>query len=392
MTGVLRAHTSITVRIVETDAAPVNPAVAPVRVTPEFADQLSRRFLNAASAEDRYDYIEEHGKYVVVTDAMYDDVLAPLVQWKIEKGIPTEVVYAADFGMDFDAIPRLPRRPVPQRGHDPRDPRGRRGPGSGQPGHQWWGNGYCDPCYAYVEGNDHYPEFFVGRLIVHTVAEMQVVVDRTLEYEKTPFLEEEWFNIAVGIGSNEGAGIGDNGESDWQHLNVIKDASSTTDSARCGSCTREARRGNSPTGGPTADEAGNPVANDMVELVNKGMSFINYTGHGYHGGIASSGFDINAIGQTNNNGMYGFFAAVACCVGDFDEGEGPATALVKSGSSTRNNGQPAGGIGGAFSSVLAELGTANARAGRDDRPPLWRTVRWRSATPSVPSSPTVAPA
>ena len=104
VTGVLRAHTSITVRIVETDAAPVNPAVAPVRVTPEFADQLSRRFLNAASAEDRYDYIEEHGKYVVVTDAMYDDVLAPLVQWKIEKGIPTEVVYAADFGMDFDAI------------------------------------------------------------------------------------------------------------------------------------------------------------------------------------------------------------------------------------------------------------------------------------------------
>ena len=71
---------------------------------PEFADQLSRRFLNAASAEERYDYIEEHGKYVVVTDAMYDDVLAPLVQWKIEKGIPTEVVYAADFGMDFDAI------------------------------------------------------------------------------------------------------------------------------------------------------------------------------------------------------------------------------------------------------------------------------------------------
>lgn len=349
---VLRAHTSITVRVVETEAVPVNPAVAPARVSAEFADQLRRRFLNAESGEDRYDYIEEHGKVIVVTDAMYDDVLAPLVEWKIEKGLPTEVVYADDFGNDFDAIQAYLADQylneglthVILAGDEDQVPANLITNGGG--------TGYCDPCYAYVEGNDHYPEFFVGRLLVHTVAEMQTVVDRTLEYEKTPFLGEEWFNIAVGIGSNEGAGIGDNGESDWQHQNVIKDKLLDYGFQEVWELYDGSQGGNSPTGGETADEAGNPNANDMVQLVNKGLTFINYTGHGYHGGIASSGFDVNAIGQTTNNGMYGFFVPVACCVGDFDEGEGSGDCFGEVWIKHTNNGTPAGGIGGAFSSVL----------------------------------------
>ena len=214
------------------------------------------------------------------------------------------------------------------------------------------GTGYCDPCYGFVEGNDHYPEFFVGRLLVHTVAEMQTLVDRTLEYEKTPYLGEEWFNIAVGIGSNEGAGIGDNNESDWQHQNAIKDQLLDYGFQEVWELYDGNQGGGSPTGGETADEAGNPNANDMVQLVNKGLSFINYTGHGYHGGIASSGFDVNAIGQTTNAGMYGFFVPVACCVGDFDEGEGSGDCFGEVWIKHTANGAPAGGIGGAFSSVL----------------------------------------
>lgn len=349
---VLRSYSSITVRVVETDAAPMNPASAPARVTAEFADQLNRRFLNAASGAARYDYIEEHGKLVVVTDAMYDDVLAPLVQWKIEKGLTTDVVYAADFGNDYDAIKAYLSDQyfneglthVILAGDEDQVPATLISNGGG--------DGYCDPCYSFVEGDDHYPEFFVGRLLVHNVAEMQTLVDRTLEYEKDPFLGEEWFNVGVGIGSNEGAGIGDNNESDWQHQNVIKDKLLDYGFQEVWELYDGDQTGSSPTGGETADEGGSPNANDMVQLVNKGLSFINYTGHGYHGGIASSGFDVNAIAQTTNAGMYGFFVPVACCVGDFDEGEGSGDCFGEMWIKQTNNGAPAGGIGGAFSSVL----------------------------------------
>ena len=317
----------------------------------EFADQLRRSSSMPQSGEDRYDYIEEHGKIVVVTDAMYDDVLAPLIQWKIEKGLETEVVYADDFGDDYEAIKDFLADQYLNEGLTHVILAGDEDQVPATLVTNGGGTGYCDPCYAYVEGNDHYPEFFVGRLLVHDGGRDGDVGRTHPGVREEPVPREEWFNIAVGIGSNEGAGIGDNGESDWQHLNAIKDKLIDYDFQEVWELYDGSQGGNSPTGGETADEAGNPNANDMVELVNKGLSFINYTGHGYHGGIASSGFDINAIGQTTNNGMYGFFVPVACCVGDFDEGEGPATVSVRCGSST-SNGEPAGGIGGAFSSVL----------------------------------------
>ena len=350
--GVLRTYQSITVRVVETEAAAVNPAVAPVRMTPQAMGDAAQRFLNASSLESRYDYVQEHGKVVVVTDAMYDDVLAPLIAWKREKGLETEVVYAADFGNDYDAIKDFLSDQYFNEGLTHVILAGDEDQVAATLITNGGGSGYCDPCYGFVEGNDHYPEFFVGRLLVHNVAEMQTLVDRTLEYEKTPYLGEEWFNIAVGIGSNEGAGIGDNNESDWQHQNAIKDQLLDYGFQEVWELYDGNQGGGSPTGGETADEAGNPNANDMVQLVNKGLSFINYTGHGYHGGIASSGFDVNAIGQTTNAGMYGFFVPVACCVGDFDEGEGSGDCFGEVWIKHTANGAPAGGIGGAFSSVL----------------------------------------
>ena len=91
----------------------------------------------------------------------------------------------------------------------------------------------------------------------------------------------------------------------------------------------------------------------MITIVNKGETVINYCGHGYHGGVATSGFDVNAVADLENSGMYPFFMAVACCVGDFDEGEGSGDCFGEVWSkSTDSNGDPIGGIGGAFSSVL----------------------------------------
>ena len=36
-----------------------------------------------------------------------------------------------------------------------------------------------------------------------------VVAERHLSYEKNPYMGDEWFNDAIGIGSSEGAGNGD---------------------------------------------------------------------------------------------------------------------------------------------------------------------------------------
>lgn len=349
---VLRVYHSITLRVIETDGTPVNPATSQARITPELNDAFARRFINSSSVQTRYDYIPEHGKLIVVTDAMYDEAIAPLVQWKIEKGITTEVVYASDFAgyngiKDFlaDEYTNNGLTHVILAGDEDQVP-STMVSNSG-------GDGYCDPCYSYVDGNDHYPEFFVGRLLTHTVAEMNSVVNRTLAYEKNPYMAEDWFNDAVGIGSSEGTGNGDEGQSDWVHQNAIKDLLLAYGYDKVWEVYEGSQAGSSVSTDETADEAGNPNANDMITIVNKGGTVINYCGHGYHGGVATSGFDTDAVEALENTGMYPFFMAVACCVGDFDEGEGSGDCFGEVWSKATNaQGQPIGGLGGCFSSVL----------------------------------------
>ena len=354
VTKTLRVYSSITLRVIEVEGESVNQltSTSTARLTKENNAAFAQRFINSESVSSRYDYIEEHGKIVIITDPMYDEVLAPFVQWKIEKGYETEVVYASDIGgvnaiKDFLAgeyynnglthaiiagdEDQIPSELVTNSG----------------------GTGYCDPCYSYVEGNDSYPEFFVGRLLTHTVEEMQSVVERHLSYEKNPYMGDEWFNDAIGIGSSEGAGNGDEGQSDWQHQNAIKDLLLAYGYDQVWEVYEGSQAGSSVSTDGTQDEAGDPNANDMITIVNKGETVINYCGHGYHGGVATSGFDVNAVADLENSGMYPFFMAVACCVGDFDEGEGSGDCFGEVWSkSTDSNGDPIGGIGGAFSSVL----------------------------------------
>ena len=354
ITKILRVYTSITLRVIDVDGASSNTLAvgSQARLTAELKDGMSRRFINSESASTRYDLQEEHGKIIFITDPIYDAAIAPLVQWKREKGLETEVVYASDLGgiagiKSFlsDQYFNEGLTHVIIAGDEDQIP--------SELVNNSGGSGFCDPCYSYVDGNDNYPDFFVGRLLTHNVTEMLTVVSRTLEYEKNPSMDENWFNTAVGMGSNEGAGIGDEGESDWEHQNNLKDLLLDYGFNEVWEVYDGSQGGSSVSSDGTQDVAGSPNAGDMITIINKGNSLINYCGHGYHDGVATSGFDSNAINQLNNHGMYPFFVPVACCVGDFDEGEGSGDCFGEVWSkATNSNGEAIGGIGGAFSSVL----------------------------------------
>ena len=110
--------------------------------------------------------------------------------------------------------------------------------------------------------------------------------------------------------------------------------------------------GNSPTGGPTADAAGSPGPSQFAAAVNAGASLINYTGHGSHNSIATTGFTNNDMDLLHNAGMWPYFIIVGCCVGDFDEATGSGDCFGEVWSKLESDGEATGGIGGAFSSVL----------------------------------------
>ncbi len=353
VTKVLRLYHNIEINVVATDAPGQNPLPANVQPNSNLVmDEIyASHFINYQEHADRYDAISEIGNMLVVAHAQYFEELQPWIQWKKEKGIPVELVDVADVNSiaaiyayaegkytndgltylvlvgDEDQVPsELVTNPS--------------------------GTGYCDACYGYVSGGDHYSEFFVGRFLVHNDVELIPLISKILEYEKNPDMSTDWFSVAMGIGSNEGDGIGDDNQADWQHQNGIKEDLLAFTYTEVWECYDGSHTTNSPTGGLTADAAGNAASSSVAEVINSGCTLINYAGHGNHDIIVTGDFTNTDIYALDNNHHYPYFIIVGCCVGDFDDDSGSGDTFGEAWVKSQDAENPTGGIGGAFSGVF----------------------------------------
>jgi hypothetical protein len=352
VTHKLRLYTNIEVMVKPTELAGENqlPANVAQITNATFREVYNSRFLNYSEHNNRYEQVSEIGNMLVITDAEYLEELEPWIQWKKEKGIDVEVVdvatinsinaisnYVADYynenGLTYLMLvgdeDQIPVQLVNNSG----------------------GQGYCDVCYGYINGNDSYTEVFVGHFLVHNDSELPAVIAKTLEYEKNPNTQIDWFSTAMGIGSDEGEGYGDDDEADWQHQNGIKEDLLDFTYEEVWEMYAGSQASSSPTGGVTADQGGEPAASTIADIIEGGCSLINYTGHGAHSLIATGSFTNNNINALNNNKFYPYFIIVGCCVGDYDDDDGSGDtfgeAWLKSPSATTLT----GGIGGSFGSV-----------------------------------------
>ena len=344
----VRVYSSITVRFTPNDGQ-IPRISAPT--DPMFAELHARRFLNPPS-QQRYDQLDEYGSILVLSPPDYFEALAPWIQWKREKGFIVDVVDVAEAGFTPAAIGQYVDEAYALSGYSYLVLAGDEDVIPSELVVNGGGAGYCDPCYGFIEGDDHYPELLVGRFLAHTAAELTSIIQRSLTYERNPLMDSDWFSHAVAIGSAEGAGFGDDGQSDWQHNNAIKaqllDFTYTSIQELY-----DGNQGNSsPSGGSTADANGSPNPNHFANAVNDGVSLINYTGHGSHNSIATTGFTNNDMALLHNDGMWPYFIIVGCCVGDFDEATGSGDCFGEVWSKLEAGGDATGGIGGAFSSVL----------------------------------------
>jgi len=355
VTQVLRVYDEIEIVVQPTDQIGSNPLINSQTQTNALRKEMyAHQFINYSAHQDRYSTINEIGNMLVITHGSYMDELAPWVQWKKEKGIDVRVIDVASVptvaamnayiqAMYNDASTDLTYLTLV--GDEDQVPSELVTNPSG--------TGYCDNCFGYISGNDHYAEIFIGRLLVHNEAELVPVLAKIMEYEKYPYLDNpDWFSTAMGIGSDEGAGIGDDNEADWQHQNNIKSdlLSFTYDNVF------ERYDGNhtasSPTGGTTADAAGAPAASTLSNVINGGCSLINYTGHGDHSLIVTGSYTNAQINQLTNYHMYPYFIIVGCCVGDFDDDSGSGDTFGEAWLKSPIASTPTGGIGGAFSTVF----------------------------------------
>lgn len=305
---------------------------------------FSSRFINwnTNSAEKMaYTQLSEYGEMLIIAHPTFSNEMQPFVDWKNQKGIKTNMVTTALTGTTgpavktyiqnyYNANPNLLY--VLLVGDHQQINAYNAGPAGSET--KW-----SDTYYALLNGNDHYPELMMGRFSASTNSDVATMVERTLEYEKNP-TGGEWLTQALGIGSNEGYGIGDENEADWVHLRKIGNKLVTDGYSFFHEFYDSTHAGN--------DAPGNPSASAVSSTVNSGVSLFMYCGHGSQNGCATSNYNISNVNTSTNNGKYPFSLQVACNNGTFHNGTCFCEAFMRA----RNQNGPTGAINTCGSTIL----------------------------------------
>jgi len=331
VTKVLRVYNQITVAVEKADNNGANVQVSRSinpTITPEFDQIYRRQFINYAALTD-YTPVSEEGNMLVIC---YDDFMSAMeefVEWKNTIGIPTEMVSVSSVGSTSTAIKDYIANYYNTNGltfvllvgdnaQIPTNTGGNLG-------------GPSDVAFGYIEGNDHYPDLFVGRFSAETIAHVETQVRRTVDYEKTPtFISDDWYTTCLGIGSDQGPG--DDNEYDYQHIrNIQADLMAYT-------YTWNPELFDGSQGGN--DAPGSPGTGDVSTEVNAGTGIITYCGHGSTTSWVTTGFSNTNVNALQNQGKLPFIWAVACVNGEFMN----TTCFAESWLRASQNGEPTGAV------------------------------------------------
>jgi gingipain R len=280
---------------------------------------------------------------LIIAPSEYLSDLHALISWKRKSGVDVEIVNVDDIGNNETNIYNYVRNYYNQNPDflylllvgDHNDV------ASYNAGSTWMSETkWSDSKYGLVSNsNDWYPDVYVGRFSPSNSNDLNTMIQRNLEYEVTPLISDYYQN-ALGIGSNEGNGYGDDGEADWQHLRNIR-----TDLLNFGYQNVYEFYDGSHGG---EDQSGNPNSSIISNALNSGVSLFNYTGHGDINSCATGNFTSSDVNSATNSGKYPFVISVSCNNGTFTSG----TCISEVWQRASHLNSPTGSIAAAGSSIL----------------------------------------
>jgi hypothetical protein len=326
----LRFYNDITIEIYPIGLDSINcidRETYPSEIDADFLQIYSRHFINSENFfNSRYEPVAEIGNMLIITYDSFWDAMLPFVQWKNMKGIPTEMVNVSTIG-DAIAIDTYVENYYNDNGltflllvGD-----------AAQVPTLTAGSSASDPSYSYIVGSDHYPDIFVGRFSAQNLDQLETQIERSIEYERDPQIDAEWYQKGTGIASSQGPG--DDGEMDYEHIRNIRNKLLNYNYTMVDEFYDGSQGGE--------DELGNPSATMVSEAINDGRSITNYCGHGSWQSWGSSGFSVSNINSLINDNMLPYVISVACNNGQFDDYD---ACFSEAWLRATNDGEPTGAI------------------------------------------------
>lgn len=293
----LRVYSSVTVEVSDNNEKAINPLkTVNTKYYREMNGIYESLFINYNLSKQDLT-VNEAGDILVITTDRDVDAIQPYVQWKREKGFEVFVETVATGTNVVDLIQTKydenPEILYVQLIGDWTDIKV-----------DAMGGAPTDPMAGCVVGTDVFQDICVGRFSAENSAQVTAQVNKTIQYEKNPQLGAEWYEAALGIGSAEGAGNGDDGEKDSDHIQIIYDN-------RLDPFTFNNYY-------PNYDPGANSTT--VGNGVNAGVSWINYCGHGSNTSWVTSGFNNNNVNSLTNGEMLPGIISVACVNGAYHSG------------------------------------------------------------------------
>jgi len=269
---------------------------------------------------------------VIVSHRMFESQLAPFIAWKVKKGFHVTVAYTDVIGTTTTAIKTYlqgiyqsanPMSFVLLVGDVAQVP-------------AWTGvsdNAHVTDLYYADYTSDNIPDVYYGRFSAQTAAQLQPQIDKTLMYEQYTMPDPTYLsNVLLVAGDDSGHEMTWGNGQLWYGQNYFFNASNNT---------------NTTTYLQPLDNAA--IHTQIINRVNAGLSFSNYTAHCSSDGWAEPSFSISDVNGLTNVNKYGFMVGNCCLSSKFDEPICFGEAILR-----KSNGGVIGYIGASNSSYWDE--------------------------------------
>jgi hypothetical protein len=272
-----------------------------------FNESLNKGVLNFNPGQVIPGYSNQPVKMVIITDTSFKKQLKPFIKWKTQKGFKLKILYrgAGLAGNTYqqlkDTLTKIynsssANDPPPEYlliiGDVNKVPYF----GSGGSGN------VTDMYYGEFDGyGDYIPEMFIGRIPVADTTELKTAVAKIIQYEKFQYADTNKFYSRAIASAGYDAGYASymNGQIKYAITNYLTKTNKIDEF-----------HFNYPQSYTSKDS--------ITELINKGVSFINYTGHGESSGWLHVNIKSSDIPSFENKNMYPFVISNACRTAQFN--------------------------------------------------------------------------
>jgi hypothetical protein len=297
-----------TLKSVEFSLAGSSPILPPQSVSPAFVDAYKELADNYSTSYLR-DLPRSRPKMLIISHTNLTNYQNDFINWKKAQGFDIFVAYKSQIGETLNDFRQFIQDHY-QQNHcdyllllgDVTNQGSYTIPTAFYPSPEYAENDADDHQYTLLEGDDYFPEMLVGRMSFNDISEFLTMANKTVTYERSPFMgNTTWMTRGLAVAGNYAEGglrpITPVQMSRWLRNRMLDYGYAAVDTVFYP---------------PTY-----PGTSSITAAINQGVQFVSYRGWGDANGWHYPSFHIPDLNSTNSGPRMPVVFSIVCNTGDF---------------------------------------------------------------------------